>query len=191
MKTYQGDLAGKANASLGWSFPVLCTRIYFLFTACCLIGLCRYFRCPFSNCRPMILRCGRFTLITMGHFTECSLNVPWMFTECSLCVLWMFFGLCRYFRCPPFSNCRPTILRRGRFTLITSGKTHATDGEYLWIYTNQCEHTSLCIWGTTSVTFFIHVGWPPHFVGVKPQVYVPTYEGYVPWDGLEDGQSSD
>jgi hypothetical protein len=28
-------------------------------------------------------------------------------------------------------------------------------------------------------------------VGVKPQGYVPTYQGYVPWDGLEDGQSRD
>jgi hypothetical protein len=28
---------------------------------------------------------------------------------------------------------------------------------------------------TSSVTFLIIVGWPPHFVGVKPQVYVPTY----------------
>jgi hypothetical protein len=28
-------------------------------------------------------------------------------------------------------------------------------------------------------------------VGVKPQVYVPTYKGYVPLDGLEDGQSRD
>jgi hypothetical protein len=35
------------------------------------------------------------------------------------------------------------------------------------------------------------VGWAPHFVSVKPQVYVPTYQGYVPWDGLEDGQSRD
>jgi hypothetical protein len=42
---------------------------------------------------------------------------------------------------------------------------------------------------TSSVTFLIIVGWPPHFVSVKPQVYVPTDEGYVPWDGLEDGQS--
>jgi hypothetical protein len=40
---------------------------------------------------------------------------------------------------------------------------------------------------TSSVTFLIIVGWAPHFVGVKPQVYVPTYQGYVPWDGLEDG----
>jgi hypothetical protein len=43
--------------------------------------------------------------------------------------------------------------------------------------------------GTRSVTFLIHVGWPPHFVSVKPQVYVPTFQGYVPWDGLKDGQS--
>jgi hypothetical protein len=41
------------------------------------------------------------------------------------------------------------------------------------------------------VTFLMHVGWPPHFVGVKPQVYVPTYWGYVPWDGLGDGKSKD
>jgi hypothetical protein len=44
---------------------------------------------------------------------------------------------------------------------------------------------------TSSVTFSILVGWPPHFVSVEPQVYVQTYWGYVPWDGLEDGQSRD
>jgi hypothetical protein len=48
----------------------------------------------------------------------------------------------------------------------------------------------LCISNETSlVTFLIIVGWPPHFMGVNPQVYVPTYEGYVTWDGLEDGQN--
>jgi hypothetical protein len=44
---------------------------------------------------------------------------------------------------------------------------------------------------TSSLIALIHVGWAPHFVGVKTQVYVPTYQGYVPWDGLEDGQSRD
>jgi hypothetical protein len=28
---------------------------------------------------------------------------------------------------------------------------------------------------TSSATFVIRVGWPPHFVGVKPQVYVSMY----------------
>jgi hypothetical protein len=43
----------------------------------------------------------------------------------------------------------------------------------------------------SSVTFLIVVGWPPHFVGVKLQVYVRTFKGKVPWDGLKDGQSRD
>jgi hypothetical protein len=59
-----------------------------------------------------------------------------------------------------------------------------------YYYYYYYELLSLENW-TSSVTFLTHVGWPPHFVIVKPQVYVPTYEGYVPWDSLEDGQSRD
>ena len=66
---------------------------------------------------------------------------------------------------------------------------------YYYIINNNNNNNNnelLCIqmWAS-SVTFLIIVGWPPYFVGVKPEVYVPAYQGYVPWVGLYDGKPGD
>jgi hypothetical protein len=67
----------------------------------------------------------------------------------------------------------------------------APDFNYIFVYIFLLYELLSLSNPTSSVTFLIHVGWLPDFVGVKPQAYVPTYQGYVPWDGLEDGQSRD